>query len=64
MADDKKKVGRPDRERVSVTERYEVDYLAKKVGLPRPLVEKVIRQEGPTRTKVEQYLRTMKKNGR
>ncbi len=64
MSDDKTKTGKPDRDRVSSTERYEVDYLAKKVGLPAPLVKKVIEQEGPFRTNVENYLEKMKKNGK
>ena len=63
MSDDKQKVGKPDRDRVSSTERYEVDDLAKKHGLPPPLVKKVIQQEGPMRKNVDDYLRKMKKNG-
>jgi hypothetical protein len=42
MSDDKKKVGKPDRDRVSGTESYEVDRLVKKFELPAPLVK----QEG------------------
>lgn len=61
MSDNKKKVGQPDRALVSSTERYEVDYLAKKFALPSPLVKKVIQQEGPKRTDVEKYLHKMKK---
>lgn len=64
MADDKSKRGKPDRERVSGGERYEVDYLAKKHGLPPPLVKKIIQQEGPMRTDVEDYLRRMKRAGK
>ena len=61
MADNKKKVGKPDRIRVSGTERYEVDQIAKKFELPPPLVRNVIKQEGPMRRNVESYLRGMKK---
>jgi hypothetical protein len=61
MSDNKKKVGQADRALVSATERYEVDYLAKKFALPPPLVKKVIEQEGPKRTDVEKYLQKMKK---
>lgn len=64
MADNKKKRGAPDRSRVSAQERYEVDYLAKKVGLPPKLVENVIRDKGPMRSAVESYLQRMKRNGR
>lgn len=62
MSDNKKKVGSPDRDLVSGTEKYEVDYLAEKHKLPAPLVKKVIEQEGPTRKAVEKYLGDMKKN--
>jgi hypothetical protein len=61
MSDDKSKRGKPDRDRVSSTERYEVDHLVKKHGLPAPLVKKVIQQEGPMRKNVESYLEKMKK---
>ena len=64
MADDKSKTGKPDRSRVSSSEPYEVNYLAKKTGLPAPLVKKVIQQEGPTRKSVEAYLEKMKRNGK
>lgn len=61
MGDDKKKVGKSDRDLVSSTEKYEVDHLAKKHDLPTPLVKKVIEQEGPSRRAVEKYLGDMKK---
>jgi hypothetical protein len=64
MSDDKKNVGKPDRDLVSSTEKYEVDHLAKKHQLPAPLVKKVIEQEGPSRKAVEKYLGDMKKNGK
>jgi len=60
MTDDKRKTGAPDRGRVSSTERYEVNYLAKKFELPAPLMRKVIEQEGPMRKAVEDYLEKMK----
>jgi hypothetical protein len=64
MSDNKKKVGKPDRDRVSKTEPYEIDNLAKKHHLPAPLVKKVVEQEGPMRKDVEKYLEGMKKNGK
>ena len=63
MADDKSKRGKPDRDRVSRGEPYEVDHLVKKHGLPAPLVRKVIDQEGPMRQDVERYLERIKRNG-
>jgi len=64
MSDDKTKRGKPDRDRVSGIEPYEVNYLARKTGLPAPLVKNVIKQEGPMRSNVERYLSRMKRNGR
>jgi hypothetical protein len=64
MADDKSKRGNPDRKLVSAHERYEVAAIAKKVQLPPPLVQNVIRQVGPSRARVVQKLETMKRNGR
>ena len=64
MSDDKKKTGKPDRDRVARTEKYEVDRLAKKHQMPAPLVEKVIEQVGPMRTNVEKKLEEMKKRGK
>ena len=64
MPDNKKKVGKPDRDRVSGGEGYEVRDLAQKFELPEPLVKKVIAQEGPMRKDVESYLRKMKAAGK
>ena len=61
MSDDKKKTGKPDRNRVSGTEKYEVDHLARKFNFPSVLVKKIIEQEGPMRRDVEKYLEKMKK---
>jgi hypothetical protein len=64
MSDDKSKRGKPDRDRVSSQEPYEVRDLAKKKELPAPLVKKIIEQVGPMRRDVERKLDEMKKNGR
>jgi hypothetical protein len=61
MGDDKKKIGKPDRDRVAGNEPYEVEVLVKKFELPAPLIRKVIEQEGPMRRDVEKYLEKMKK---
>jgi hypothetical protein len=63
MSDDPSKRGKPDSDLVS-QQPHEVDYLAKKHELPADLVRNVIRQEGPSRRKVENYLGNMKRNGR
>lgn len=64
MSDDKSKRGKPDRDRVSANEPYEVRHIAEQTGMPAPLVENVIRQEGPMRSDVMHYLDRMKRNGR
>jgi len=64
MPDDKTKRGSADRARVSANESYEMRDLAKKTGLPVPLVTKVTQQVGPMRQKVEQKLTQMKRNGK
>ena len=61
MSDDKKQTGKPDRDRVSADEPYEVDRLANKYELPKPLIVNVIRQVGPMRRDIEVYLDRMKK---
>ncbi len=63
MSDDPKKVGKPDRDRVSANEPYEVNYLAKKHDLPSELVQKIVQQVGPMRRDIEHKLETMKKYG-
>ena len=64
MPDNMKLAGKSDRDRVSAKESYEMRRLAKKVELPVPLVEKVTKQVGPMRDKVEKKLNEMKRNGR
>ena len=64
MPDNKKVVGKVDRDCASAKEPYEVRALAKKVDLPVSLVTNVTRQVGPSRTKVEQKLNQMKRNRR
>jgi len=64
MPDNKKKVGKADRDRVSAGEDYEVRDLARKFDLPEPLVKKAITQKGPMRADVEAYLRKTKAAGK
>ncbi len=60
MSDDKSKVGKTDRDRVSAGEPYEVEQLARKFGVPQAEVEKAIRQAGPMRRDVEAELQKAK----
>lgn len=62
MPDNPNKRGAPDRSRVS-HQKHEIGYLADKHQLPRLLVEKIVKQVGPSRTAVETKLRDMKRNG-
>jgi hypothetical protein len=63
MADDKKKVGAPDRARVAKMEDYEVDYLARKHEVTKKLVRETVDKVGNSRTKVERELKLVKKGG-
>ena len=47
MPDDKKKIGKADRDRVSANEPYEVARIAKKFELPKPLVQNVTSRAHP-----------------
>lgn len=60
MPDNKKIIGKPDRDRVSAEEDYEVRDLAQKFDMPPSLVKNVITQQGPMRRDVEKYLTKMK----
>jgi hypothetical protein len=62
MSDDLEEVGKPDRDRVSANEPYEVKPLAEKYDVPVSTVQNVIREEGPMRTDVERALQNLKKN--
>ena len=64
MPDDKKNIGIADRDRVSVQEDYEIDYLVKKFGVPRADVINVVTEHGPMRVDVEKQLERMKKSAR
>jgi hypothetical protein len=63
MADDKTKVGEPDRSRVSAEQDYEVQYLAEKHGLSAEQVRKLIARVGNDRKKIEAAARQLSKAG-
>lgn len=52
MADDKSKKGGQDRDRVSGSEDYEVQYIAKEAGISTERARELIKQHGPDRQKV------------
>lgn len=63
MADDKSKRGKPDSDLVS-KQPWEIQHLADKFELPKPLIENIVEQVGPGRTAIEQKLQEMKENGK
>jgi len=56
MADDKTKVGRQDRARVSLSEDYEVADFARKHGITTDEARTIIAENGPQRDKIEAAL--------
>lgn len=59
MADNKRKIGKPDRDRVAGGEDYEVAYVAKKKGVSRSTVRKATKKAGPMRKAVEAVIDTI-----
>jgi len=57
MADNKDQVGSPDRDRISLSEDYEVLYWSKKFGVTSNQLKKVVRQVGDNPQAVEDYLK-------
>ena len=57
MPDDKRKRGAPDRGKVSGQEPWEVKYVAKKMGVTQEAVRKAVKAVGPSRKRVEDYLK-------
>jgi hypothetical protein len=53
MSDDKSKIRQQDRNRVSGSEGYEVDYFAQKHGLSSDEARQLIAEVGPNREKLD-----------
>ena len=60
MADDKSNRGERDRDRVSGSEEYEVEYFARKHGLTAEQARQLIREVGNDRTKLDAAAERMK----
>ena len=60
MADSKKNVGRPDRDRISLSEEYEVQDWSKKFGVTTEELKKAVKQVGSNAKDVEAYLKGKK----
>ena len=57
MSDNKDRVGSPDRDRISLSEDYEVLYWSKKFGVTSDQLKKVVGQVGDNPQAVEDYLK-------
>ncbi len=57
MSDDKSKTGKADRDRVSLSEDYEVNDLAQKFGITAAQAREAIKSAGPMRRDIEAHLR-------
>jgi hypothetical protein len=56
MADDKTKVGKPDRDRINTSEDYEVRDWAAKYGVTPERIREVVKKVGPMAKDVEKEL--------
>lgn len=61
MADNKTKIGKPDRDRISLSEDYEVQGWSKKFGISPEELKKAVKQAGSNAKDVEAYLKKGKK---
>jgi hypothetical protein len=59
MADDKSKVGKPDRDRVSGSEKYEVTDFAQKFGITSEEARQLIDKHGNRRSDLEKAAKAM-----
>jgi hypothetical protein len=57
MSDNKRNIGGRDRQRISLTQDYEVRYWAYKFGISREQLKKIVRQVGDNPQAVEDYLK-------
>ena len=60
MADNKNNSGRPDRDRISLSEDYEVRDWSKKFGVSPEELKKAVKQVGSNARDVEAYLKKAK----
>ena len=61
MSDNKNQKDARDRNQVAVGESYEVDYIAKELGVSRQEVEAAIEKVGNSREQISKYLKNNKK---
>jgi hypothetical protein len=56
MADDKSKTGSPDRDRINLSEDYEVQYWIKELGVSEEKLRSVVQAVGNTAKAVREHL--------
>ncbi len=56
MADDKSKTGSPDRDRINLSEDYEVNYWTHKFGISADALRQAVKQAGPVAKDVAKQL--------
>lgn len=56
MTDDKNKTGSPDRDRINVSEDYELKYWTKTLGVTAEQLREAIKAVGPTADAVRRHL--------
>ena len=61
MADDTSKRGTQDRNRISGSQGYEVDYFAKKHSISKAVAEQLIKQYGNNRAVLDQEAEQLKR---
>lgn len=61
MADSKKNIGKPDRDRISLSEDYEVRDWSKRFGVSPEELKKAVKQVGSNAKDVEAHLKKGKK---
>ena len=60
MSDDKKKIGKPDRDRINTSEDYEVQDWSKKFGVSTEELRDAVKKAGSNAKDVEAYLKNRK----
>jgi hypothetical protein len=61
MADDRANRGEPDRSKVSGSEDYELDYLARQYGMTRQQARDLVKRVGNSRAKLDEAAKQMKR---
>ncbi|MDF1631128.1 DUF3606 domain-containing protein [Mycoplana sp. MJR14] len=61
MSDNKKKVGKPDREHVATSQPYEISYFAKKHGISAEDARRIVKQHGGDRDAADNAANRLKR---